>query len=108
MDNMWHRVIKGKYIRNLGVENWIRLSKKSVKGASNILYGITKSFNILVKWLACMPGDGDFIHVGLDSSVGELDIFKLSSGLVESLNMSGKKCLKDFIRNKGSDIFGSE
>jgi hypothetical protein len=51
-DDPWAKITKEKYVRGSSVENWIRLTPKSFKGASIVWKSLVKGFPILGSWVA--------------------------------------------------------
>jgi hypothetical protein len=65
-DSLWHQVIKGKYLKNATLTNWLRNHTHFIKAASRIWSSLVHTTPIILHWLSWHPGAGHQITIGRD------------------------------------------
>jgi hypothetical protein len=87
--SLWQKVIKGKYLHNVTLLNWIRQPTHHNNAASRMWNSLCRTFPVIIQWLCWCPGTGHLISIGRDRILGLGDRAFLSEELITLLN--GKK-----------------
>jgi len=84
-DEIWHRVIYGKYITPLSFSSWLRHTDTCPAITSPIWRFLLKNLHIIQHWLCWKPGSGHAIHIGRDVILGLGYTNFLTPGLLNKL-----------------------
>jgi hypothetical protein len=69
-DEIWHRVIKDKYLPYTSVATWLRSALVTQPLASQLWKSLMKSLPLITHWLIWKPGRGNSVLIGLDKILG--------------------------------------
>jgi hypothetical protein len=84
-DDIWHRVIKDKYLPYSSVFTWLRSTTQRTTNASQTWRNLVKSINVITHWLSWSPGSGHSVIIGKDKILGLGNFSLLSQELLASL-----------------------
>jgi hypothetical protein len=83
--SIWQKVIRGKYLHNATLLNWIRQPSHHCTSTSRIWTSLTRALLVINHWLSWCPGAGYQIVVGRDRILGMGDRSILSDELLNVL-----------------------
>lgn len=106
MENLWTRVVKGKYIDPTPLEEWIRNPDKNKNNVSVIWKATVESFKVIEQGLAWKIGNGEKIKIGKDPWVGCNENYALPPGLAQHLEDKGILFLSQVEKTGHSTIWG--
>jgi hypothetical protein len=78
IDNIWHRVIKDKYLGAKPLSFWLRRTHLIQSLDSPFWKGLVSSSQVILHWLRWSPGSGKDINLGRDKLIGLDDLSILS------------------------------
>ena len=80
-DNLWHRVLISKYLRQPTVTSWLREKKFNTRGVSAIWRGFIQTLPWMGSHLTWQVGNGNDILIGTDHVIGNHDSFHFPEDL---------------------------
>jgi hypothetical protein len=69
-DDIWHRVIKDKYLPYCSVTTWLRSTSFQLTSASHTWKNLLKSVHLITHWLSWSPRSGHSCLIGRDMILG--------------------------------------
>jgi hypothetical protein len=81
-DDIWHRVIKDKYLPYVSVTTWLRSTTFQLTSASHTWKNLLKYVHLLTNWLSWSPGLGHSVQLGRDRILGLGNSSYLSQNLL--------------------------
>lgn len=79
--------MKYKYLRGMKIEEWLRVERKQVHGASLVWKALVNDFPNLGKREASQIGNGSKVRIGEDPCIGFTVNYKLYEGYLDLLEI---------------------
>ena len=69
-EGLWHKVLMGKYLKNLSVVAWLKGNNFNFRGVSIIWKGFLQTLPWLGRFLSWLVGNGQDVLLGTDPIIG--------------------------------------